>query len=68
MNRAAWIELSAFLSVVSLLLGIGAAFLIEGMEKAAVIGTVPSWAFLLAVRFSHRKAPRVEDKTKEWFI
>lgn len=68
MSRADWIELSAFLCVVALWLGLGVGFLIEGMESAAVIGMVPSWAFLLAVRFSHRKAPRIEDKTKEWFV
>lgn len=68
MSRADWIELSAFLCVISLLLGIGAAFLIEGMEKAAVIGTVPSWAFVLAVKLTHRKAPRITDQTSEWFI
>lgn len=68
MSRADWIEASAFVCVVSLLLGIGLAFLIEGMESAAIIGTIPSWAFVLAIRFSHRKAPRITDPTREWFI
>lgn len=69
MSRADWIEASAFVCVVSLLLGLGLAFLIEGMEWAAVVGTIPTWAFLGAIRLGHRKAPRIiEDKTRDWFV
>lgn len=68
MNRKDWFEASGFFCMISLLLGLGMAFLIEGMEPAAVIGTIPSWAFVLAVKLTHRKAPRLTDPTKEWFV
>lgn len=69
MSRADWIEASAFVCVVSLLRGLGLAFLIEGMESAAIIGTIPSWAFVLAVRLHRpRKPTRIKDPTMEWFI
>lgn len=63
MTRAEW----AFLCVVALWLGLGVGFLIEGMEWAAVVGTIPTWAFVVAVRIAPRKLPQA-DKTKEWFI
>lgn len=53
MTRADWIEAGAIFCVASLWLGLGAAFLIDGMGLAAVIGTLPSWVFVLTVRF-HR--------------
>lgn len=68
MTRKDWLEAAGFFCIVSLLLGLGMAFLIEGMEPAAIIGTIPSWAFVLAIRFSHRKAPKITDPTREWFI
>lgn len=68
MNRVDWFEAAGFFCVVSLLLGLGMAFLIEGMEPAAIIGTIPSWAFVLSIRFGHRKAPKITDQTREWFI
>lgn len=61
-------DLIAFLCMVAMYAGFGAAFLIEGMESAAIIGTIPSWAFVLAIRFGHRKAPKITDHTCEWFI
>lgn len=68
MTRKDWFEAAGFFCMISLLLGLGMAFLIEGMEPAAIIGTIPSWAFVLAIRFGHRKAPRITDPTREWFI
>lgn len=62
MSRADGIETGAFLSVVSLYIGLGAAFLIDGMEFSAVIGTLPSWALLIATRFAK------EDETWPLFI
>lgn len=68
MSRAAWLELGAVLSVSALWLGIFAAFLIDGMDWAAAVGTIPTWAYLGAIRITHRKAPRITDPTREWFI
>lgn len=68
MSRADFIEAGAFICVVALYVGIAVAFLIEGLEVAAVIGTIPSFAYLAAIRFTDRKAPRITDPTKEWFV
>lgn len=65
MTRTDWLEAGAFVCIVALLVGIGAAFLIDGMGWAAVVGTAPSWAYLGAVRFGVDHWPRIDRRAKQ---
>jgi hypothetical protein len=58
MNRHDWIEVSAWVSICALWTGIGASFLISGMEWAALVGTIPSFAFIIAVRKTDWSKPQ----------
>lgn len=46
--RAHWIEIGGFVSMASLFLGLGCAFLLPGKEWAAFLGTLPGLVYLLA--------------------
>lgn len=51
MSRLDWHNVGGALSVSALVVGIGAAFLIDGMEPAALVGTVPGILYGLACYF-----------------
>ena len=51
MSRADWIEAAGFLSMCAMVLGAACAFLIDGMEPAAFVGTLPGIAFVVACHF-----------------
>lgn len=65
MNRT---DLIAFLCVVAMYVGFGAAFLIDGMGWASFAGTVPSWVFIGAHYLGKRKRRKIIDSTREWFV
>lgn len=43
-----WLELAFFCSACSMFCGFGLAFLIDGMEPAALLGTIPAFVTLIA--------------------
>lgn len=51
MTRRDWTEAGGFLSMTSLLAGLGVALVIPGLEPAAFVGTIPGIAFCVATHF-----------------
>lgn len=55
MRPVDWHSVGGFLSVSAMVTGIGAAFLIDGMEPAVFVGTIPSFVYGAAC-FIHNRS------------